>query len=220
MTESSKHRRRAKMTTYINPTLGVDVACFTVADGIPYVALHTRTFEPEQGKLALPGVLLDETNKPNETILQACTRALAKTNLEKFDHIQQLGYRDNPNRDGRFRVISLPHVATVSTVKLDEDVKWTEITEDFSPNLAFDHAEIINEARLILADAFITNPKLFAGMFNNDMSAPSVKKILSRLNPQMATGTVLRDLKKHYTETGLTTVPNVSGGRPSAIFKA
>ena len=52
------------------------------------------------------------------------------------------------------------------------------------------------------------------------MTAPGVKKALQVLNPDMSTGAVLRDLKKHYVQTNRTTTPGVEGGRPSAVFVA
>lgn len=206
------------MSTYVNPALGVDVACFTVIDNIPHVALHTRTFSPESGKLALPGVLMDEVDHKGETILQACDRALQKVSISNINMISPLVYHDNPGRDDRFRVISLPHIATTD-VNEDDNVQWYRVDNYFS-HLAFDHAAIIEEAKLTLAQAFIHNPKLFAGMFGTTMTAPGVKKALQVLNPDMSTGAVLRDLKKHYVQTNRTTTPGVEGGRPSAVFVA
>lgn len=208
------------MSTYINPALGVDVVCFTVIDNIPYVAIHNREFAPEQDKLALPGVLMDEVDHKGETILQACDRALQKVDVSNINMISSLGYCDNPSRDDRFRVISLPHIATTSTSDGDNDnTQWMRVDDDFT-DLAFDHATIIAEAKLALANAFTDDTKLFAGMFGTTMTAPGVKKALSLLAPEKPTGAVLRDLKKHYVQTHRMTVPGVEGGRPSSVFVA
>ena len=203
--------------SYINPALAVDVVCMTSIDGVPHVALCHRAQAPEQGKLALPGVLLDEGQFPGETIQQAISRALQKVGIEsETPYAVQIPFRDNPARDDRFRVIGLPHVTTRPAQ--DTEWFWYAIPELRGKELAFDHKAIIASACQKIVDSFTADTALFAGLMGGGITAPEVKSVLSYLNEDLPTDGVLRTIKKFYTETDKKSEPGASGGRPSRIY--
>jgi 8-oxo-dGTP diphosphatase len=118
----------------------VDLVIFTLRDEHLQVLLVERGLEPFKGEWALPGgfVRIEE-------------------NLASAAYLEQVSAFGRLDRDPRERVISIAFFAILSSDKLAlqagsdaRAVSWHPCND--IPNLAFDHAEIIDAAREKLTD--------------------------------------------------------------------
>ncbi len=143
--------------------VAVDLAIFTIRDGALSVLLVERGEEPYAGRWALPGGFVE----PDEDAEQAAWRELhEETGLEASatfsGHLEQLRTYSAPDRDPRMRVVSVAHVALAPdlpepTAGTDAaDARWWVVddllapaaaAEDAGPALAFDHQQILIDAR-------------------------------------------------------------------------
>ena len=109
--------------------------------------LVQRRSDPFKGKWALPGGFLEE----EETLEAGAKRELQEETGLQVENIKQLRAFGTPGRDPRGRTISIAffgEVASEEEVKGADDAadaRWFNI-EDL-PELAFDHSEIVKEAR-------------------------------------------------------------------------
>jgi 8-oxo-dGTP diphosphatase len=144
--------------------LTVDLAMFTIRDGVFCALLVRRGTEPFRGHWALPGGFV----QPEESVESAAWRELsARTGLARFPgHLEQLRTYGDAGRDPRMRVVSVAHVAFAPdlpepTAGTDtEAARWWPVDDldlgggvstpsDESvdgPSLAFDHAAILADA--------------------------------------------------------------------------
>lgn len=132
---------------YNYPALTADIILFSTNEEIPQVLLIKRGKEPFKDKWALPGGFMEE----NEELEDAAKRELEEeTNIKNLS-LNQLGAFGKVGRDPRGRTVSIVYWAFVDASKISpkagDDAKeacWFSI--DNLPELAFDHAEIINYA--------------------------------------------------------------------------
>lgn len=131
-----------------------DVVAMTL-DG--HVLLIERGWPPHQGAWALPGGHVDE----GETSLHAAVRELAEetgVHVPAAD-LRQVGVWDQPDRDPRGRYVTVAYLAAVPTgtpITAGDDAytaRWWPL--DDLPDLAFDHADIVDTARLHLGEPAI-----------------------------------------------------------------
>ena len=136
---------------YPHPALTTDIAVFTLREGRLCVLLIERAEEPYAGAWALPGGFLrmDET-------LDACARRelMEETGVEASVLFPFANYSE-PDRDPRERVISAAYLALMPfdqmSPRADSDaaaVQWAHL--DDLPQLAFDHADIVDGAQKAL----------------------------------------------------------------------
>ncbi|MDX1601535.1 MAG: NUDIX hydrolase [Salinimicrobium sediminis] len=111
------------------------------------VLLVQRNSDPYRGKWALPGGFLEE----EETLEAGAKRELQEETGLKIKNLRQLRAFGKPGRDPRGRTISIPFFGEVTS---EEKVKGADDAADAQwfylkelPDLAFDHAEILQEAR-------------------------------------------------------------------------
>lgn len=148
--------------------VAVDLAIFTIREGELSVLLVERREEPFAGSWALPGGFV----QPDEDAETAAWRELhEETGVERFaGHLEQLRTYSAPDRDPRMRVVSVAHVAFAPDLPEPDagsdaaDARWwaaadlldAEPTDgpegsggpaEGAPVLAFDHAEILADAR-------------------------------------------------------------------------
>jgi 8-oxo-dGTP diphosphatase len=144
-------------TDYPAFAVTVDLAVFTIRNGALCVLLVERAEEPYAGAWALPGGFVDIA-EDTET---AAWRELAEeTGVERFatrsgGHLEQLKTYSAPDRDPRMRVVSVAHVAIAPHLPSPvagsdaRNARWwavAEVLDDEGPALAFDHAEILEDA--------------------------------------------------------------------------
>lgn len=130
--------------------LTVDSVIFYSENNDLYVLLIQRKKDPFKSKWALPGGFLEE----NEPFKTGAARELKEETGIQVDDLKQIGVFGNPGRDPRGRVISIAFAGWArSKAELTAgddagDATWFN-TEELPP-MAFDHLEIIEEARKIL----------------------------------------------------------------------
>ena len=106
------------------------------------IATGPRPREPYLGRLALPGVLLWE----GERLADAARRAVKeKLGFDNVLALGQLEVFDEPTRDPRGFTLSIAMWAVA-----DGEAEWFPIRE--IPELAFDHASIVEHCTPMLAD--------------------------------------------------------------------
>ncbi|MFE6908751.1 NUDIX hydrolase [Streptomyces erythrochromogenes] len=133
----------------------VDLAVFTVRGGALHVLLIRRGQEPYAGSWALPGGFV----LPRESAETAARRELAEeTGLPEQVvaalHLEQLRTYSEPDRDPRMRVVSVAFTALVPDLPEPAaegggdaaQARWLPLGQ--APDLAFDHAEILADARI------------------------------------------------------------------------
>lgn len=119
------------------------------------VLLIQRGWDPFEGSWALPGGHVDE----NETARAACARELAEEAGIRVaaPGLRLVGVYDAPDRDPRGRYVSVAFLARVNGGVLAKagddaaDAAWFDL--DKLPSLAFDHDQIIREARALARTA-------------------------------------------------------------------
>lgn len=205
------------MSQYEHPAVAVDavVLRYTEEQGL-MVALHNRQYSPEKGKKALTGVLIDI----NETIHNGLIRALQKIGNVTLKQSIPLMYRDNPQRDDRGRVISIPHICIVEG-ELNGTSSWYRVDDALNMNLPFDHREIIENALEYISKNLFPEMSL---LLLDNVTSPAVVKLinsadLTNYNDSLSNHPhqVNRYLKDTMKDSGASVKP-VGGGRPAKVF--
>ena len=127
------------------PALTVDVVAFTIRANSLSVLLIQRAGEPYQGSWALPGGFVNI----DEELETAASRELEEETGVKGAYLEQLYTYGQPQRDPRGRVVTVAYITLISaetSVRTGgssdaAQAQWVPI--DNLPELAFDHAEII-----------------------------------------------------------------------------
>lgn len=130
------------------PSLAVDVVVIT-SESEPRVLLIRRGHEPYAGMWAFPGGYVNE-NEPLET---AARRELQEETGLVVDELEQLMAAGDPGRDPRGWTISVVFLVQLGSqtlpVQANDDAVEAEWFPIFTPpKLAFDHAMILETARL------------------------------------------------------------------------
>lgn len=131
---------------YPHPAVTVDVAVFTRQNNQLKLLLIQRANEPYKSKWALPGGFVNI----DEDLETAAQRELKEETGITITDMDQLHTFGTPDRDPRERVITIVYTALIpAEIKISaaSDAKaaaWFNINE--LPELAFDHAEIIQLA--------------------------------------------------------------------------
>jgi 8-oxo-dGTP diphosphatase len=103
------------VTRFERPSVAVDIALLTVADGALHTLLLRRSEPPQRGRWALPGTFV----RMDEPLEHAAARALAdKAGLVDV-FLEQLYTFGTPGRDPRTRVISIAHCALIDSARLE-----------------------------------------------------------------------------------------------------
>ncbi|MDX2035693.1 MAG: NUDIX domain-containing protein [Isosphaeraceae bacterium] len=141
---------------YPRPALTVDTAVFTTVEGRLHLLVIERAADPFAGCWALPGGFVEEGEAP---------AAAAARELEEETEVRlsappaPLGVYYAKGRDPRGWTVSLAHIAVVRADRHRPSggddaaaATWLPI-EELAGRLAFDHAEIVADARArLLAD--------------------------------------------------------------------
>ncbi|SPY41382.1 NUDIX-family hydrolase [Proteus mirabilis] len=136
---------------FLSPLITVDSVLFTYHEGQLKVLLVERANHPEKGKWGLPGGFVDETqdNCLEDTVLR---KLKEKTGVIP-PYIEQLCSVGNNQRDVRGWSVTvcytalIAHQACKAHIDSVDHVMWLPIDEVAQKNLAFDHNELIAQAR-------------------------------------------------------------------------
>jgi 8-oxo-dGTP diphosphatase len=145
-----------------HPAVTVDCAVFGLADNELSLLLIERGEEPFAGNWALPGGFV----KIEEALADAARRELQEETGVADLYLEQLGAYGAPERDPRERVITVAYLAIVNLfdhpVRAATDARsagWFGV--DDLPQLAFDHAEIVEAALERLRENVRRKPIVF-----------------------------------------------------------
>ena len=137
---------------YARPALTVDVVVVT-REVKPRVLLIERKGEPFAGRWALPGGFVEE----GERLADAAVRELEEETGLTVAELEQLYTAGDPGRDPRGWTVSVAYLTRVDARKVKAvagddaaTVKWFPLGK--LPELAFDHAMILERAKARLAD--------------------------------------------------------------------
>ncbi|MFA6316478.1 MAG: NUDIX domain-containing protein [Elusimicrobiota bacterium] len=130
--------------------VAVDIVIFSVADDTLKTLLVKRGVPPHQGRWALPGGFLKE----DEPLEEAARRELREETGVADVYLEQLYTFGDPGRDPRGRVLSVSYFAllppgpALPRPAAGGDAAEAEWFEAYKPpQLAFDHASILDYAR-------------------------------------------------------------------------
>lgn len=131
--------------------LAVDVVIFCIKEGRLRVLLVKRRYAPYQGRWAIPGGFVKE----EESLEQAALRELEEETGVKDVFLEQLYTFGDLGRDPRGRNVSVCYFALLSSGDIAPkagtdaaEAAWFPAYQP--PQLAFDHAKILDYARLRL----------------------------------------------------------------------
>ena len=131
---------------YENPAVSVDVVIFTLREEKLQALLWKRPRKPFQGVWSIPGGFVPI----DEGLEDTANRKLAEKTGVKDVYLEQLYTFGSMDRDPRTRVITVAYFALIPFNSVIQDLEPDGETGWFSmddlPELAFDHAKILDYA--------------------------------------------------------------------------
>ena len=177
-----KHPNRGWCYRYPRPAMTADCVIFGFTGQALKLLLVERKNEPFQGMWALPGGFM----KMDETIEEAAARELKEeTNLSNI-YMEQFRVYSEPDRDPRERVVTVAFIALVRpedyhAIGGDDAASAVWFDEDMLPPLAFDHKQIVDEAREHLKEILRLKPVAFE-LLNRYFSISELQKVYEVIN--------------------------------------
>ncbi|TFD52743.1 NUDIX domain-containing protein [Cryobacterium frigoriphilum] len=152
--DSAQKRASAPLTDFERPSVAVDTAVLTVADGALCVVLV-----PNAEGWRLPGTFVHA----GETLALAVLRSLRQKAGIEGVHPRQLHVFDAPHRDDRGWVMSVAHLVTVPAASVADTVlagstvltPWHDAHD--AHDLVCDHAQILRMAVETLRQSYRTH---------------------------------------------------------------
>lgn len=137
--------------TYEYPRPAVTADCVVITKEYePKVLLIQRGNEPFKGQWAFPGGFMNM----DETTEQCAVRELEEETGLKISEIKQIGAYSKVDRDPRGRTVTVAYLAIIDkpgAVKgLDDAAKAQWFPLSNLPELAFDHEEIMKDAKKLI----------------------------------------------------------------------
>jgi 8-oxo-dGTP diphosphatase len=216
----SKNSSAPSLLDYPRPSVAVDTAVLTVAEGSVCVLLVHRAEGHQHGKWALPGTFLRE----RETLADAVLRCLWEKAGISGRVPRQLQVFDEPGRDDRGWVLSVAHVDVVPLAALEEALKSDGVRlasvagePELIAGLPYGHAAIVAKALEWLRTAYAEAPDPGALL-----AEPFTLKELRELHEVVAGHTLMRDTFRRFMEPKLKGTGQVSDGtrgRPSRLWR-
>jgi 8-oxo-dGTP diphosphatase len=201
-------------TEYERPGVTVD----TCICRFNYGQLQIHLVEREDEQLAIPGVFVRVKDK--EDIDTAAARTLAsKVNISDNTFIRQLATYGDPDRDSRWRIITVAYYALVryeDTLETDE-LNWVNVND--ATGLAFDHDEIVDDLLDRLASNIKYEPiafELLPELFTWSEAQMVYEKIL---NKELVTPNFRRKVAAQYELEELDEKKKLDVGRPAVQMR-
>lgn len=217
--KDSKNNPGASLLDDPRPSVAVDTAVLTVAEGSVCVLLVRREEDHQHGKWALPGTFLRE----RETLAYAVLRCLREKAGISGRVPRQLQVFDEPGRDNRGWVLSVAHVDVVPLTDLEEALKSAGVRlasvagePELIAALPYGHADIVAKAVEWLRAAYAEAPDPGALL-----DEPFTLRDLRELHEAVAGNTLMRDTFRRFMEPKLKVTGRMSDGtrgRPSRLW--
>ncbi|MFF2031105.1 NUDIX domain-containing protein [Arthrobacter sp. NPDC058192] len=214
-----KNSPGASLLDYPRPSVAVDTAVLTVADGSVCVLLVRRAEDHQHGRWALPGTFLRE----RETLADAVLRCLREKAGMSGRVPRQLHVFDEPGRDDRGWVLSVAHVDVVPLAALEgalknDGVRLASVTAEpeLVAGLPYGHADLVAKAVEWLQAAYREAPDP-GGL----LAEPFTLRDLRELHETVAGATLMRDTFRRFMEPKLEGTGQMSDGtrgRPSRLW--
>lgn len=217
--KTSKDAPRASLLDYPRPSVAVDTAVLTVADGSLCVLLVRRGEDHQHGKWALPGSFLRERERLADAVLRSLREKVGICGRVP----RQLHVFDDPARDDRGWVLSVAHVDVVPLAALEgalksDGVRLASVSgePELIAGLPYGHAEIVANAVEWLRIAYAEAPDPGALL-----DEPFTLKELRDLHEIVAGRALMRDTFRRFMEPQLAGTGQMSDGtrgRPSRLW--
>ena len=185
---------------YWRPAVAADNVVFRFDGKMLQVLLIRRGNDPYKGMWALPGGFMQE----NETLKEAALRELKEETGIVPRYTEELCSCSGVKRDPRDRVISVVFYSFVrgGAAQAGDDAaeaKWFDIYE--LPELAFDHAEVMEKALETLRTTIKFSPYFFY-LLDEEFTLPELGRLWSSVyNCKIDR----RNFQKHWVALGLVT---------------
>ncbi|WP_395402061.1 NUDIX domain-containing protein [Arthrobacter sp. UC242_113] len=209
----------SSLLDYPRPSVAVDTAVLTVAEGTLQVLLVRRGGEHHHGEWALPGTFLREREKLADAVLRSLREKAGISGRVP----RQLQVFDDPGRDDRGWVLSVAHVDVVPLAELDDALKSDGVRlvsvggePETIAGLPYGHAEMVSEAVEWLRAAYAESPDPGALL-----AEPFTLKELRDLHEVVAGRSLMRDTFRRFMEPQLAGTGKMSDGtrgRPSRLW--
>lgn len=207
------------MLNYPRPSVAVDTAVLTVAEGSVCALLVRRTDGDRAGEWALPGTFLRERERLDQAVLR-CLREKADISGRVP---RQLHVFDDPARDDRGWVLSVAHVDVIPLRELEQaltsdGVRLVSLTGDSGlvAGLPYGHADILAKALRWMQSGYAEMPDPGALL-----EEPFTLKDLRELHEEVAGLSLMRDTFRRFMEQKLAETGQMSDGtrgRPSRLW--
>lgn len=199
------------LTDYPRPSLAVDTAVLSMADGVLSVLLVADDRDGATGVRRLPGTFLHE----GEQLADAVARSLAdKAGIAGLAPVQ-LHVFDALDRDSRGWVVSVAHLVAVPAAFLG----GTELApvSDAGP-LAYDHAEILELAVARLRADYDSAPDPWRLLGDAPFTLLELERLHRAVNPERpgSKDTFRRLMEPQLVDTG--EMERGTIGKPARLF--
>lgn len=150
-TSEKEYLKHYNIHDYDVPLVSVDIAIFTLLDGKLHVLLVERGEFPHKSRWALPGGFINQ--KLDKDLHATALRKLHEKTGVATPYLEQVVTLGNLERDPRgWSVTSLymaliPHTPTAKFIEAVTDARWWPVEIALKQTLAFDHADLIVQAR-------------------------------------------------------------------------
>lgn len=167
---------------YPHPALTADCVIFGFDGEQMKVLLIERGLKPYKGMWALPGGFM----KIDETIEEAARRELFEETGLKGVFMEQFKVFSDVDRDPRERVVTVAFIALVRPadyhlVAGDDAANALWFDHNMLPPMAFDHAEIIRQAREHLSEVLRIKPLAFE-LLNKVFSISELQRVYEAIS--------------------------------------
>ena len=206
---------------YKNQGIHVDIALFTVEDGVVKTLLVKRSNEQFIGDWIIPGGGVYN----DESLDTAAKRELLEKTGIKNIFMEQFHAFGDPKRDPRKRMVSVAYFALIDAKKFHlltktqktSDAYWADIRK--LPKLGFDHDKILKLAIKSLRNKLL-NTNLAYSIMPDEFTLPELQKIYEILLEKKLDR---RNFRRKFLGLGLirSTGETIIGGayRPANLYK-